>query len=84
MHDPANGLRRIHEPVEKSLVLVCGLQFGPKTAISWPSESVYAPISVPGSRFSTASHLPRTAVNKGAVQEVEFHSCLSLVHGARG
>jgi hypothetical protein len=28
--------------------------------------------------------LPRTSVNKGAVREVEFHSCLSLVHGARG
>ncbi len=25
-----------------------------------------------------------TAVNKGAVREVEFHSCLSLARGARG
>src|SRR5215208_195223 len=24
--------------------------------------------------------LPRTSVNKGAVREVQFHSCLSLVH----
>jgi hypothetical protein len=28
--------------------------------------------------------IPRTSVNKDAVREVEFHSCLSLVHGARG
>ena len=25
-----------------------------------------------------------TAVNKDAVREVEFHSCLSLMHGAQG
>ena len=32
--------------------------------------------------FQTVS--PHTAVDKGAVREVEFQSCLSLVHGARG
>jgi hypothetical protein len=40
------------EPVEKvAQVLACGLRFGPKDAISWPLESVFAPINVPALVF---------------------------------
>ena len=62
--------------LKKWPVLACGLRFGPKDAISWPLELVYALINVPSLAFQQLRELSEdeilplsiTNLNKVAVK----------------